>query len=1346
MSIRRSTLVTLASLAAFNGALGYAAHPAAGAVKHELLTRILRVPTQGPKGEAIARSGPIEQPQAMTVDESELYVVDGPPGNVRVDRFDASSGAFKSQFLPEIPSSSPPLAYTRQGIAIGRGTGETEIYIGTDAYPSGGPEGAVAVFDAAGELQAVWSGADTPAGSFGCFECGGPGDVAVDNSTSISDWAAGDVYVAVPLRGVVDVFKPEAGGKEKYVTELRGPETGVPFAGEPVSVAVDQANGDLLVAAGDAVYVFEPAALGEYNLVRELTSTPAGPFTRAHEIAIDATSGDIYLAESETGTVTEFSATGEYLGLMHETPVGPVSGVGPRGGGLAVDSATDHLFAGVRYPQGEPEETEYVDIFGAGIVIPDVTTAAATNVGPTDATLNGTVNPDGAGAASCQFEWGRGGSLSNVAPCAQTVANGAGAVSVHAVLEGLEPDTTYSYRLRASNTNGANVDEALPKHEFTTTGPGLREASVTDVTASSATLHAAIDPHGTATAYYFQYGTSEGYGAEVPAAGPAGEPIGSGEADVEVGQHLQDLSAGTVYHYRLVVVSELVGGSPRTFDGPDQTFTTQGASGETTVADGRKWEMVSPPNKEGASLEPITEQDGLIEAAAAGGAFTYIANIPTEPEPQGNADTVQVFATRGPGGWVSRDIALPHREATGKPVGNGPEYRFFSSDLSLAAVEPLGQLDPELSPEASEQTTFLRTDYQNGEVGDPCRSSCYRPLVTGAPGYANVPPGTVFSREGCLIRCGPDFVGATPDLSHIILQSSAGLTPGAGSNGGLYEWAAGRLTFVGSGQIGDQDEAAKGAISSDGSRVVMEGTAEGIEGLLLRDLAKGQTVKLDAIQGGRGGGVPRATFQAASTNGTRVFFTDETRLTADAGAAYGEEDLYVCEIAEVAGRLQCNLTDLTPLGPHGERALVQGGVLGTSEDGSWVYFVANGALAPGATRGGCGAGVEATCNLYVLHRGASGWESPRFIAALSAEDAHDWSTGASGQPTRVSPDGRWLAFMSQQPLAGYDNRDVASGRPVAEVYLYNADTGHLACASCDPTGARPTGVPYKQLEAGESALAGGTGAWATNGLVAANVPGWQQTAISGSPEHYQSRYLSDSGRLFFNSDDALVPQDVNGTEDVYEYEPPGIGSCATALATFDERSGGCVGLISSGASAEESAFLDAGEDGGDVFFLTGARLAPQDYDTSLDIYDAHECTQAVPCLGALATPPVCSTGDACKSAPTPQPSIYGVPSSATFSGAGNVAASAPPAAASHRSLSRTQRLARALKACAKRRGTRRRGPRAACERAARKRYRANASRRRQGTKARRAASRIVTAVRVGQGQVTAAQTTNRSGR
>jgi hypothetical protein len=60
---------------------------------------------------------------------------------------------------------------------------------------------------------------------------------------------------------------------------------------------------------------------------------------------------------------------------------------------------------------------------------------------------------------------------------------------------------------------------------------------------------------------------------------------------------------------------------------------------------------------------------------------------------------------------------------------------------------------------------------------------------------------------------------------------------------------------------------------------------------------------------------------------------------------------------------------------------------------------------------------------------------------------------------------------------------------------------------------------------------------------------------------YQSRRLSDGGRVFFNSDDGLVPQDVNGMEDVYEWEREGVGrgQMDMALTLCDEYGVACVG-------------------------------------------------------------------------------------------------------------------------------------------------------------------------------------------
>jgi hypothetical protein len=240
------------------------------------------------------------------------------------------------------------------------------------------------------------------------------------------------------------------------------------------------------------------------------------------------------------------------------------------------------------------------------------------------------------------------------------------------------------------------------------------------------------------------------------------------------------------------------------------------------------------------------------------------------------------------------------------------------------------------------------------------------------------------------------------------------------------------------------------------------------------------------------------------------------------------------------------------------------------------------------------------------------------------------------------------------------------------------------------------------------------GSWEGHWL-AGSVPGW--TTYHVFQALYQSRYLSNNGRLFFNSPDALVPADVDHQENVYEFEPQGVGGCkpttADASDLYEPATGGFVGLISSGTSNQESAFLDASatggrdseadEGGGDVFFLTTSQLAPQDLDQAYDIYDAHECTTVSPCVTPSATTstPPCTTADSCRAAPAPQPSIYGPPSSATFSGPGNLAPPSPPAVVKPKVQTRAEKLAKALKMCRKYKNKTKRSK---CEKTARKAY------------------------------------------
>jgi hypothetical protein len=429
-------------------------------------------------------------------------------------------------------------------------------------------------------------------------------------------------------------------------------------------------------------------------------------------------------------------------------------------------------------------------------------------------------------------------------------------------------------------------------------------------------------------------------------------------------------------------------------------------------------------------------------------------------------------------------------------------------------------------------------------------------------------------------------------------------------------------------------------------------------------------------------GIQRALYQGASTGGEggeggpeaggpeKVFFTSNAELTEDAytGPSGNAPNLYEYDLNTK------ELTDLTvPTTPaekaeDPEGAAVQG-VVQISEDGSYVYFVANGALAPHATAQTCtGSGPGEGCNLYVSHEG----RAPVYIATLAADDRGDWHAGdieGEGGPELntavLAPGGDRLAFLSERSLTGYDNEQAATGEcegkidgvfrsetgSCQEAYLYEAGSagaGSLTCASCNPTGARPVGPSGFSVE------------------------GFQPHEL------YRSRNLLEDGALFFDSSDALVPHAKDGRRNVYEYE------------------NGHVYAISDVAGGSESFFMDASANGENVFFGTADDLLPQVTSNNVDVYDARVDGGFPVTVAPLA----CTTAEACRTASPPTPSVFGAGPSETFSGPGNLAPP-PPAVVKPKPLTRAQKLAKALKVCKR---DKKKAKRVACEKQARAKY------------------------------------------
>ncbi len=435
------------------------------------------------------------------------------------------------------------------------------------------------------------------------------------------------------------------------------------------------------------------------------------------------------------------------------------------------------------------------------------------------------------------------------------------------------------------------------------------------------------------------------------------------------------------------------------------------------------------------------------------------------------------------------------------------------------------------------------------------------------------------------------------------------------------------------------------AVSADGSRIFFEAGG----GLYVRESGT-TTVRIDAAQSGLptaddGGG----EFMGASVDGTKVYFTADAEHLPTADTVPGSgKNLYLCELPPEAGG-QCQLTDLTPAAEAGVLGM-SGSNEGTPEEEAsgnpYVYFVATGVLTTGPGP------LPGQPNLYLRHGGAT-----KFIATLaggeegkgeggvpctkttsqgscrvSYGDSCDWTgrggcefiygsgqliSAFGGLTSRVSGNGRFLAFNSIRSLTGYDNEDAASQAPGektdAEIFLYDAATEELRCASCNPDpSVKPTAPATIR---------------------------WPATPNGNTYQHavYPQGNLTDSGQLFFESPDALLPADDGGALSVYEY------------------AGGQLSLVSPGGSETESIFLDATPDGSDAFFMTARQLVPRDLDTAFDVYDARVGG------GFPETSEVASgcEGEACRAMTPPAP--FPEPGTATFVGPGNVkeAPSAP---------------------------------------------------------------------------------------
>jgi hypothetical protein len=687
----------------------------------------------------------------------------------------------------------------------------------------------------------------------------------------------------------------------------------------------------------------------------------------------------------------------------------------------------------------------------------------------------------------------------------------------------------------------------------------------------------------------------------------------------------------------------------------------------TALPDCRAYEMVTPPAKNGGDVMPDT---GRTRVAVSGDAVSF-ASLTSFGDALGAGIGTDYVSQRqgltGTSGWSTHSIEPPRDALSFAAAIQGMDAKYvgeFSDDLSHAVVSSYTPLT-NAPAVANVSNLFVRTNALSSDPGS------YE-LLSDCPAC-----GSPLSDTVGLYR--PRIAAATPDLGDIIFEATRNLTAdapaqpffctfvGVNCQPRLYEWDHGTLRLAGilpdgsaavrsiAGAGATQSRYTIGTLSNDGSRVffTVPSSASGLDGPLYMRVDHASTIQLNASErtdcadNNPCTGAPEpdpngpqpGNFQTASADGSKVFFTSDEQLT-DAPLT----GLYMYDAS------------LPDSAPHNLTAIggAANGVVGASEDGSYVYFIAQALLLPGQPA----FPPENVFGIYAWHDGTL-----TFVGSLP--DPGNNLLGAftiwSIRPrtARVTPDGKSLLFLADSGigLTGFDQGNHCgrqANAACADVYLYRAVDDSLTCVSCNFGGPPATTDATFAISTGLSA--------------------------SGSSTHINRAISDDGNRVFFETGERLVPEDMNGKKsDVYEYDVPT----------------GTLHLITPGTSKDDSHFLEASRDGNNVFFTTNQRLVGWDTDNNYDLYDAR--------VGGgfpepAAAKPEC-TGDSCQGIVSTPPSTFAPKSQSFLTGGDNVVPSVRKVVV--KPLTKAQKLARALRKC---KSKRKRVQRKKCEASARKSF------------------------------------------
>jgi hypothetical protein len=1118
--------------------------------------------------------------------------------------------------------------------------------------------------------------------------------------------------------------------------------------GAPVGAFLGPLDG-LAVDGAGVLWVYDDAQMDGFEENSGLARGCRVGFGSASGIAAGANPGELYNVArttlelhthvcegtEATSAVAQFGSTPTGVAAGPEGDVfvdlgGSVADVAPNvaqpivfgslagGVGLAASAGGGLFVAGA----GEGK----VDVFGVSL---EADTLAPDAVTATSATLEGEVDAKGTEVGSCVFQYGETVSYGVRVTCEPAgPITGTGAVDVHASVSGLKPGVLYHYRLRVINKDGealASNDEQLP----TSSAGVVEESSTADIEPGSASLRARVNPEGVGeTKCRIQYGTSTAYG--MSAACEPGEELAPVSVGLAVSLHLEGLTAGVSYHWRVLLSDK----NDSSVAGPDNTFVyiaknrpasvagecpNEALRGESDIDPGtgqpfsrelpdcRAYELVTPVQKNAAQFAPIftgpATQVGSEGSRVIAYSLQCFAQSPSCTATRGPEFGVPFEFARTATGWVASSLAPPTSDGeafgnwnasaqTGAALFNAPvtgqvSDTFYARQAS-GALEAVGPISEALPLERVREMEVVATaDLSHIVFWDGFQGGLWPSLIPrGLPlyEYAGVGNSRPFMVD---VEGGEHSTKTLGDCTNLALLGEKG------THAFLYALSASGKTVYFEVCPGGEEDGVGGGLyaridgeEADARTVAVSQRAPSGAGA---DECAG--VCASSLESGTG-------LEGVSEDGSRVFFTSAQQLTnaasedeevnAAGGCTHargvGGCNLYMYEDPQSGGRLvDVSAGDVSGLGPE-----VQG-VMGVSADGSHVYFIAQGVLTGANLEGGEPA--EGADNLYMYEQDEA-YPAGRtvFIATLPGDETASgdeqpetaqWTSHTDG--VSVTPDGDFLVFTSRGALTG----DGSGGSGGEQVYRYDGVSGGLARVSVGEHGFDDDG----------------------------NDGGGSATIVRpfskvGQPRRDPS--MSDDGSVVvFQSPVGLTARALNDVpvngkgesadlaQNIYEWDAPGTHGCGEAA--------GCIYLISDGQDASEIGgengltdssveLLGTDASGGDIFFSTVDRLVPSDTNSQLDYYDARVD-------GGFPAPVEVKgcEGEACHG-PGPAGGVFGSLPSETLVGEGNLSPSTgggkPPVVVG---VTRAQKLAKALAGCRKDKVHRRR---VACERQARRRY------------------------------------------